>query len=527
MPPGTYAFTAWAGGPGESLWPPDFVPGSADGPDPEGEALYRSQPLTFTVEDGGGDRLEFRLEPRPGVHVSLSYEGAHRPRSVRIAVVHLEDAPIGDPAALLAAKGVRERWLDGSSEAAISGLDPGNYLVGATFRGGKIGATATVVVGKGLAPVALRVSDIDPMDWIRVRVLDPDGLPMPDVHLECGCRGSEWSDTVKVGTVPGADGFFHVEHYAKGASVRGGGWTYSMDIGDGPFTYFVRATRARFGTSSATYDPAIDREVTLRFAAPALLRVQVPGFAANPHRDRAVLDLSWEGEDHRPDQEGTIDATGLARYPPASPGRYELTLRLAAGSNPEDRRTAGWTGMTVARIPLALPSGETTVSVPLPVYSDLTVTFEGDAPRLQRLGPDGVPAREEAGRTEEGAGAVTFRDLPEGRYRLRDVRRGAMWVDLPMSGPLAFQPNPFNSFLLEVTGAGYVRDLGLRTGDLVVMIEGLEFKDRASMEKALATALLRGTARLTIQRDRAVFDVSADVRKFQEDKGSGYELWVR
>ena len=402
---------------------------------------------------------------------------------------------------------------------------PGRGGGGPPCGGGGGGARATGGGALGLTTVDLRVPDIDPMDSLRVRVLGPDGLPVPDAKLEYGCRGSESSDTMGVGAVPGPDGFYLVEHYAKGASSPGGGWHYWADLGDGPFTWFVQAASPRYGAVTADYDPSVDREVTLRFAAPALLRVQIPGFEANPRRDRAVLELSWEGEGDRPDLDGTLDAAGVARFPPLSPGTYELSLHLAKGSDAESRRQAGWAGTTVARVPLTLPSGETTVSVGLPAYSDLTVTFDGDAPGLQFIGPEGVPDRWEDG--EEENGTVVFRDQPEGRYRLWDPRRGAMRVDLPASGPVAFVPTPFDSLLLEVTGEGYFREIGLRSGDLVVRIEGAELRDKDSMTKAMAAAMVRGTALLTIQRGASTFEVTVDVRKFMEDEGSDLEPWVR
>ncbi len=530
VPPGTYAFTAWAGGPGDTLYVHDFVPGSRDGPDAQEGTLYRSLPKSATVDDAAWRPLELRLDSRPGVLVRLAFEGARRARSVRVAAVALEGTSAGDPSLLFTAKGVRELWLDGIAEAAIAGLDPGTYLIGATFRGGKVGATTTAVVGSGLTPVDLRIPDIDPMDAIRVRVLDPEGQPMHEVQLECGCRGSEGSDTVKVGTLPGADGTFQVEHFAKGASIFGGGYaSYWRDIGEGPLAYFVQATSARYGIATTTYDPAKDREVTVRFAAPALLRVLIPGFAANPRRDRAVLEMEWAGEEdekeQHPDLKAPIDVSGVARFPPAVPGSYAVVLRLAAGSDPKDLETAGWTGTKVAMVPVTLPSGETTVTVAFPVYSDLTVTYDGDTPRLQRMGADGVTDTEEAGTVENGA--VVFRNVPEGRFRLYDTRRGAMWVDLPMPGPIAFQPIPFNALRFEVTGEGHARDLGLKTGDLIVRIEGLEFGDPGSMQKAIGAAMVKGTAKLTIKREGTTFDLTAEIRKLMEDKGSDVEPWVQ
>jgi protocatechuate 3,4-dioxygenase beta subunit len=530
VPPGTYDFTAWAGAPGQSLFAPEFAPGSGFAGEGQGGALYRSAPRTATVDDEGPGSLTLPLEGRPGIRVELAFEGARRPRSIRVAALRLAGASGSDPAFLLGDEGVRSLWIDDAAEAVLPGLEPGTYLVGVTYRGNRVGPTTTTTVATGLERVELRIPEADATDWVRVRVLDPVGSPLRDALVEAGLAGSEGSDTVPASLVPEKDGSYRIEHYAKGAPVRGEGFHSYVgisDVGPGPYSWFVRATSPRFGVAVATYDPGTDREVTLRFAAPALLRVAVTGFAGNPRRSRALLFLEWEGSspDMRDRMSCSIDADGRGSFPPTAPGKYSLELRLAEDGAAEDAEVSYWSTEEVSKSSLTLPSGETEASVHLPLYCDLTVTFEGEAPGLERIGTDGVPGREEDGDATDGK--VTFRDLPEGRYRLIDHRRGAMWLDLPMSGPVSFQPAPFDSLFVKVTGEGYLRGLGLRTGDLIVAIDGVELRDREAMRKALGAALVHGTARLSVLRAGTTFDVSGDIQMLGEDAGSEVQPWVR
>ncbi|MCI0589815.1 MAG: PDZ domain-containing protein, partial [Planctomycetes bacterium] len=347
---------------------------------------------------------------------------------------------------------------------------------------------------------------------------------------ECGCRGSEGHGTADLELRPEPDGSYKVEHFEKDAPSRGGGWSFGGEVlGDGPRTYFVQVKSERYGTSEAIYDPARDREVTVAFLAPALLRVTIAGYAESPDRDRASLSLEPKDEEDAgggDDVEARINRAGTASFPPQKPGRYDLVLRLAGADGARGHRMARWNASEVSRQTLSLGSGETTMTIPLPTLCELLVTFEGEAPDLQRAGPDGVPHSVGRNRAEKGERSVTFTDLAAGRYRLL-TRTGDMWVDVPAPGSVAFRPNPYNAYLLQVLDTGYLLELGLRTGDLVVALDGVEFKDRASMDAALFSWKQRGPATFTILRDGRRFDVVADAKRFEEDEGSYYRPWSR
>ena len=97
----------------------------------------------------------------------------------------------------------------------------------------------------------------------------------------------------------------------------------------------------------------------------------------------------------------------------------------------------------------------------------------------------------------------------------------------PRGTRVSFAPRPFNAYHLEVTERGYLHDLGLKTGDLVVAIDGAEFKDLAGMTAALNAAKTRETSKFTILRGAQTFDLTADGTKFEEDDGSYYSPRAR
>ena len=460
----------------------------------------------------------------------VDYASLERPTAVRIAAVRLDGNTRADPALLLGEGVTHAEWLEDAQDGAISGLEPGTYLVGATLRGGRVACSTTVTIAGEPVPVRLEIPAGSERDWVKVWVRAPDGTPVHDIELECGCRGSAGSGHAEVSASPQTDGSYRVPHYERdGPSLGSSSGFGGSELGGGKRRYFVRATSKRYGTAEATYDPATDAETTIQLVEPALLRVTISGYAASLDEDGASVYLETAGESHddtrRSRVEGEIDAKGVVRFRPVVPGSYEIVLRLAAPATGHERRFRGWGGTEVARVPVTLQPGEAAVTVAVPPLADLVVTFRHDAPSLDRLRPDGS-LRHVGADTSEGELQVTFHHLEAGRYRLVDPD-GDMWVEVPATSRVAFAPRPFNAYHVQIRGNGYLHELGLRTGDLVVAIDGVELTNRLTMDAAMATAKTRDTARFTVERAGRRFDVTADVERFEDDPESVYRAWSR
>jgi hypothetical protein len=534
--PGTYEITASANpaSTGDSFKPPIRIRRSrrfrsADSDDDE--TLWRSEPQTVVVETGAAQTLTFQLKGRPGILVKVDYAAADHPSAVRIAAMKLDGGASQDPSRLLGDEHVRARWLTDSTEGAIAGLEPGTYLVGATFRGGIVGPTAVVSVGGDVVVQELRVSATDLRDWVKVWVRGPDGAPVSDATIECGCDGEHGSGSGEIETSPEADGSYRVAHYEHGGPDS---YRSSSTSNDGPGlgkrTYYVKATSKRYGTAGTTYDPAKDREITIEMTAPALVRVTISGFSASPDRDRAVVVLEpierGTGERFSDELEADIDAQGVAKFPPVRAGTYDVVLRLAKSASRSDKSNARWGGTVVARVRQTVAAGEASLTMALGALFELVVTFDRDAPSIERVGADGTGSFVDRARGVDGEKKTTYRNLTAGRYRLVG-RAGEMFVDVNGDATVAFVPRPFNAFHFEVSEKGYVHDLGLKTGDLVIAIDGVEFTERASMDAALEASKSRETSKFTVLRGGQRFDVVADGKRLEEDDGSWYTPWAR
>lgn len=528
IPPGTYKLHAAADVPGrEGMW-------MRNG----GSPLYSSDPQTVTVPDDGPAKVTVHLTAQPGILVRLSFAGPERPRDVRIAALALDDGQQPDPSRLLGeGDAVHATWVQDTSEGALSGLEPGTYLVGVTFRGGRVGPTAVVTVGNSLVTKEFTIAGDGVREWVKVWVRAPDGEIARDVTLRSGCRSKTGSGEADIDASPEADGSWRVEHYENGAPTYGNSSSSGGELEIGGRTYYVGAKSERYGEAEATYDPSADTEVTVRFSEPARLHASIDGFASSPERDRASLTLET---DMRERSEGfrswdaTLDEHGVATFPPVAPGTYVLVLHLLARDDEAKHgRRRNWNQEEVARKNVTLGAGEESASIAIPRMMSFVVALEtrggGESLQLQRIDADGVPSgvvRDLSAGDDERE--LHFDDIAiaPGRYRLvlRDV--GDMWVDLPGPERIVFRPRPFNALQVRTEGQeGYLGEAGLRNGDVVVAIDGTELENKLQTDACIAVARSHGTAKLSVVRGGRRFELTVDPKRL--DDGGRLAPWVR
>jgi hypothetical protein len=515
VPPGTYTFTATSDPSDEGRrWNKDAEP-----------PLYVAAPQTAVVAADRPNSLSLRLVGRPGVLVKVVFASSDHPRHVRLALMPLDAAGSADRSRLLFdAPPVRSKWVDALDEGAFAGLEPGPYLVGATFRGGLAGPTTTVSVGSELTTVTLNVPDVEIRDSVKVWVRAPDGALVRDADLTCGCDvgGHEGHDSTEISADP--DGAYRVEHYEGGAPMLGSNRLGGVERGGGPRRYFIRASCARFGEVQTDYDPATQPEITLQFAAPALVRATIEGYAASPNQRRLEVELSLR--EHFSRETGTIDAAGVAAFPPVQPGAYDLTLRiLEEGGNRRFRRD----GKDVSKVECALRSGENSFVLAMPEVFDLIVVLDRDVTelQLQHYDSDGHIETVERRRLEVGEREIRFLDvaLAPGRYRLAAWRIGDMWIDVPGPRRIAFRPRLFNSLHVRPDSDGYLSSIGLQYGDVVLAVDSTTLESLDQIDAVLEAARSRTVATLTVRRGSALHEIAVDPKRLND--GGRLVPWVR
>jgi hypothetical protein len=249
------------------------------------------------------------------------------------------------------------------------------------------------------------------------------------------------------------------------------------------------------GTSSAYGEvraevPEGAAEVTLTFDDPAFLTVTVTGLDGHPKRSRIRLGL-LQGDAPGRHSGAEIPKSGTQKYGPLRPGRYTAYLTMPIGRHDE---------YPVVATTLDLTSGEATATLEAPKLFRLTAVAEGSPHQNFELysvafGWDTFPENAKDGE-------LTW-ELPAGEYEVRpwggDVG-GPKRVRVPSDSRVVFRKFVPDCFEVVVTGPGAYADAGLRSGDLVVAIDGKALTDQRQMYAVRELAVRKETVPLKILR---------------------------
>jgi hypothetical protein len=380
----------------------------------------------------------------------------------------------------------------------IESLEPGRWYVGVyRERPASPLITAVLDVGENVVEHDFILPAPDPDRDTRIRVFDPAGAPLRDCEFQyrftnAGPNGVE--------TRGGAGGGLQVFR------TRDGTFTYSFNQ---PFIRFVLlATHPRFGTCSREV-PAGMHDVEMRFAAPAVPTVRVPGFTERS-RGRKV-EIEWtRGSDEKRDEiskrfDDEISADGTLDVGPLQPGRYRLVISV------EPEKPKGGSMFEVACATWDVTSETRSLEVPFPPLAPLRLVVAANTKGWFTLSPiDWTNA--DGGRTQRSAeadadGGITFADVVPGTYTVRGPGTESMLVEAPASGPIAFVAEAVNVLRVVVRDpAGALAKAGLATGDRVVAIDGREFSGRQQLD-FIRQSLKGEEVTITVQRGDKRFEV--------------------
>ncbi len=407
---------------------------------------------------------------------------------------------------------------EGDLTFTVKDLVPGTYLVGVLLASQRVIAHCTVQVVDRMAEAVLTVQPFKPEEYVIVRVFDPAGNQMTDVNFETGLFSHGHGFTTGASSIAQKDGSFLVLNYKH--------WDESMMNQQEKATrYLLKAACPKYGSKQVEYDPAATRELTLKFQNPATLEVTVAGYRDSEFVGKLQVQIKQkkakEEEEEAVDvgsrfgdmQEG-LDAEGKLTVGPVEPGEYEIDLMLNTGES--------WGGrIPIRKTPVTLSTGANTATLRIPPLYQLTVTFEkavkgehimlGPASEKRRWGGWGVQKQ----MSEDGK--VVFEKLPEGTYKIQKwtgADAGSMEITLPGQSSVAFKPKPVNALRVVVSdSAGVLGRAGLQTGDLIIGLDGTEFKNMAHMQMLLYTSMGKEKASLMLLRGGARKDVDIETAK--------------
>jgi hypothetical protein len=310
----------------------------------------------------------------------------------------------------VAARGKRGRLHKGV--ATFEDLEPGRYVVAASLDRMTVAARTTVDVHGGMTRVELVVPAPDPSQFVVVRVLGPDGVPVEERDVRLATDYSSARVSAGGGGLVSRrpDGDWVVGHNPAGTLHGEPGGAWGLEV-----------TSHRYGTLQRRYDPSTDSRLEFRFAEPVRVEIQLDGYVGSTLQGRLMVvprplpEFDRHGYRgvpgvHPPD--GVVPESGLVVVDPIQPGPYALLLVLRGGAPGEDA--------LVARLPFEARPGRTSVRLPIPSRQELVVRPAAPDPSLRF----GLERLEDEGnwivgyRKSDEHGVLRFPELPDGSYRL-------------------------------------------------------------------------------------------------------------
>jgi len=433
------------------------------------------------------------LEARPVIRGQVVYPDDLVPVDLDVFALRFEGA---EPAPDAVRAGGRSEWIHQGRRFAFEDVEPGRWKLVAFVDGEDI-ALGETVVSVGPAPVdaKLPVRIPDRERYVIVRARGPEGELLKDLEVETSYRAPNRSMSGEGAVLRRRDGTLLVFHRGPAGPAPDGA----------RFTLTVRSQT--HGRKTVEYDRDGDAELDVSFGEPATVVATVTGLREGDAQ-RIRLTLSPADAEPEPvwfhDEEPTVDSEGRQVLGPVQAGRGRLTLYVKVGEDgdlPAEERV------------LDLAPGENRVTLAMPRLHELTLLVpdaeQGTKLSLRTAGRYFPTVERSAG---EG-GEVVFRGLPAGEYvvaRDGDAVGRSMRVEVPRQGAVRFAPQEKNA--LEVTvrdPEGMIAKSGFRTGDVVVGIDGKEFRNALHMQALFAGVVARG------QDAKVRFDVLRDGRRLE------------
>jgi len=374
-------------------------------------------------------------------------------------------------------------------------LEPGRYAVGLALGRGLLLARRVVEVADHAARCDFELDGVDPAGVAVVRVLGPDEKPVEDVRFRTEYRSGRSLSSGGGPALRRDDGAYLVPHHPHD-SGKGG-------------TYVIVGRSGEYGARRIEYERRERTTLEMRFGPPARLAATIDGFLKSPlqARLRLALDSRKAGR-----AKAEPDGEGRAVLGPVQPGGYDLVLALDSGRIREH---------PIARTPVTLGPGDNEARIAIPPLYELTIEdcdVAGNV-QLRREGADS--ARMPRWKRPDAAGKIVFAGLPAGRYQL-SAGGSVMVVDVAKSRTVRWAPAEVRAIRVSVTDPqGWYAQAGFQDGDLVVGIDGDDFRNKRHLYAVWAGVWAKDRTVFHIRRDNRRVDLELDGQEFEKHYREG------
>jgi hypothetical protein len=297
-----------------------------------------------------------------------------------------------DPGAL--ATGGQEVPVAGDGTFEVPDPVPGTWLLGVQREyAGPVVVTREVAYEGGSVETTLEVPPLARSLYVVLRVLGPDGAPLPDVQVTAGYESSR-------GSASGG-----TEAFDREEGVR---WVVLAGRGQAPpdAVHWIEVHSPALGRRRVEVPSGPAPEATIRFERPASVEVAVTGLVGSAYEGRVRAHLVPRGVGAFLGRPEPLGADGRLTLRSVQPGAHDLVLSVARATRQDTE---------VARAALDVDDPSVSVTVPLPRLH--RVVFEGARSPLWLTRPEvpGFHVHAPAGPD----GRVVVDALPDGEYRVQ------------------------------------------------------------------------------------------------------------
>jgi hypothetical protein len=421
--------------------------------------------------------------------------------------VSVHKDPPEEPPQTTRASGQSET-LHRGRDVAFTGLEAGRWRL-IVAQDGKVLVWQDETLGPDeFREVTLTVPPPKAEDHIVVRVYDPTGNPI-EATFNVGLRGeSRHGGSSHSGggsqAVKRKDGSYWIERYDP--DRRNEGYVYA---------YEITVNAKGYGALLVSYPHDATHELRVDMQTPGTLMVHLPGATTHPLRRelrtrlmRKTGDTSWSqvaGSEKNLDPRNP-EPKGLSgeseEFGPLSPGTYRFGITFV------DSKDTGMSVMhaTVAEWTFDVRAGANTQTCPVPALYTLTLLVS-DPGAIRRMtlsrGGDGNRMY-----IDEIRQRTVVRCLTAGEWVI-DTREGEMRVRIDGDTEVALTAKPYNAVrIIGLVPGGKVEGMGLRSGDLVVVVDEEELEGSDRIELLLRASMLKESTTWVVLRNGVRTDVT-------------------
>jgi hypothetical protein len=360
-------------------------------------------------------------------------------------------------------------------------LEAGTYAVGLVLHHSELVTHELVEIRDGLVEKNLTLPPLGLEESFVVEVVGPDGKPPPQASFTTGYERENsryGGDSPRSVRLP--DGTWRVARWKPPSNMPPGG------------THFLTVSVSGWGTERIEVDPRTASRLSVAFETPATLEVTVADYEGSGMEGKLQVQLSVRGSFQH--QGPRLSSEGKATFTDLAPGAYTLTLSL------RDARSM----RQIAQHEINLVSGENRETLPLPTLHRVTILVENPSIGHVQLRPTDHQRRLYFNQRAPEGGRVVYEGVPDGDYTVYGYGGeggGSMPVTVRGDTVVRFSPVVQDSYQVTIQDAsGTMARAGLRTGDLIVGLDGTLFENLSKARALFTLAKDRERCVLTILR---------------------------